>query len=392
MVNKEKEMLQSRIKKGAGILFFTVFLLGLPFPVMGAKKAEPPKEFTIDLDKFEEGEDADAAFSPQITYDKEKDQLSLEFSTEGQKEDQYPVSFFENTKQKLEGYSGIVLSIVNEQAEDVKMNMLLSTQDDEVLVVRDGAKVVLKEGNTWQETETDLGCFTIPADFNGEVYLPFFALAQTKDKEDIDGIYGIGFTFVLPEDDTLHVTLEAIRVLPAADMQALIWFEVSGADTVLRPTVGESIAEYSVAFYNMEGTAVSDKEKVSYEIKKADGGSAEGAAFDKNGKLTVTKDAKDGEYQIFARCDSGQNFVRNVALKGSWTETQKTENGYDASMLATDQVTEIVSKDSPFMNASLILVLRVVAAAVVVVFLGYYVYKHRKYKKEFVETYYKGEK
>ena len=133
MVNKEKEMLQSRIKKGAGILFFTVFLLGLPFPVMGAKKAEPPKEFTIDLDKFEEGEDADAAFSPQITYDKEKDQLSLEFSTEGQKEDQYPVSFFENTKQKLEGYSGIVLSLVNEQAEDVKMNMLLSTQDDEVL-------------------------------------------------------------------------------------------------------------------------------------------------------------------------------------------------------------------------------------------------------------------
>ena len=106
----------------------------------------------------------------------------------------------------------------------------------------------------------------------------------------------------------------------------------------------------------------------------------------------MTKDAKDGEYQIFAHCDSGQNFVRNVALKGSWTETQKTENGYDASMLATDQVTEIVSKDSPFMNASLILGLRVVAAAVVVVFLGYYVYKHRKYKKEFVETYYKGEK
>lgn len=361
----------------------------MPSVVMAAKKAEPPKEISMKLDGFEAGEDAKEEFLPQIDYDKETEHLHLLVSTEGQKEGQYPLSFFQDTKKDFKGYGGVVLSLVNEQAEELKMNMLLAPQKGGASVVADGEKVVLKEDEIWQETTADLGSFTIPADFDGQVYLPFDIFEQA---EEIDGIYGLGFTFVLPEDDTAQVTLEAIQILPDADMQALDWFEVNGADTVLRPTVGESIADYTTAFYNMAGTELKKNEAVAYEIQTEDGSAPEGMSIDENGRLTVKNDAVDGTYRLFARDASGQAFRRTITLKGSWTETQKTENGYDASMLPTDRVTEIVAEDSPFMDDSLIRAVRVAAVVIIVVFLGHYVYKHRKYKKEFVDAYYKGEK
>lgn len=389
MSDKEKVRLKNRIKKGMGCLFLAGCVGFMPSAVMAAKKAEPPKEFSVKLDGFEAGEDAKEELLPQIDYDKETEQLHLSVSTEGQKEGQYPLSFFQDTKKDLKGYGGVVLSLVNEQAEELKMNMLLAPQEGGASVVADGEKVVLKEDEIWQETTADLGCFTIPADFDGQIYLPFDIFEQA---EEIDGIYGLGFTFVLPEDDTAQVTLEAIQILPDADMQALNWFEVNGADTVLRPTVGESIADYITAFYNMAGTELKKNEAVTYEIQTEDGSAPEGMSIDENGRLTVKNDAVDGAYLLFARDASGQAFRRTITLKGSWTETQKTENGYDASMLPTDRVTEVVAEDSPFMDASLIRAVRVAAVAIIVVFLGHYAYKHRKYKKEFVDAYYKGEK
>ena len=161
---------------------------------------------------------------------------------------------------------------------------------------------------------------------------------------------------------------------------------------MLRPTVGESIADYTTAFYNMAGTELKKNEAVTYEIQTEDGSAPEGMSIDENGRLTVKNDAVDGAYLLFARDASGQAFRRTITLKGSWTETQKTENGYDASMLPTDRVTEVVAEDSPFMDDSLIRAVRVAAVVIIVVFLGHYVYKHRKYKKEFVDAYYKGEK
>lgn len=385
-------ILQNIIKKGIGCLFLAGCLGGMPFSVMAAKKTEPPKEISVELDGFEAGEDAKEEFSPTIGYDKESGRLSLGVSTKGQEEGQYPLSFFLDTKKKLDGYGGIVLSLVNERSEEIKMNMLLATQDDEALVVRDGEKIVLKEDDIWQETVTELGCFTVPANFSGQIYLPFGVFEQAENAEGIEGIYGFGFTFVLPEDDTADVTFEKIQILPDADMQTLIWFEVNGADTVRRPSVGESVADYDAAFYHMDGKEIPEGGAVTYEIKKEDGSAAAGVSIDENGRLTVNTDAKDGTYELLAHSTSGETFRRMLTLKGSWTETQKTENGYDASMLPTDQVTEIVAKDSLFMNDTLMFALRTAAAVIAVLFLGHYLYKHRKYKKEFVDAYYKGEK
>lgn len=385
-------ILRKIIKNGTGCLLLAGCLGVMPFSVMAAKKTEPPKVISVELDGFETGEDAKEEFSPMIDYDKESGRLNLSVSTKGQKEGQYPLSFFQDTKEKLNGYGGVVLSLVNEQPEEVKMNMLLATQDDEALVVRDGEKVVLKEDDIWQETVTKLGCFTLPANFDGQIYLPFGVFEQAENEEGIEGIYGFGFTFVLPEDDMADVTFEEIQILPDTDMQTLIWFEVNGSDTVRRPSVGESVADYDAAFYHMDGMEMPDGGAVTYEIKKADGSAPDGVSIDEKGRLTVNTEARDGDYELLAHSTSGETFKRTITLKGSWTETQKTDNGYDASMLPTDQVTEIVEKDSPFMNDTLILALRIFAAVAAVLFLGHYLYKHRKYKKEFVDAYYRGEK
>ena len=61
-------------------------------------------------------------------------------------------------------------------------------------------------------------------------------------------------------------------------------------------------------------------------------------------------------------------------------------------MVSPDEVTEVVSREHPLMDDVLVKRIRMAVVAIVVIFLGYYTYKHNRYKKEFMKKYDKGEK
>lgn len=72
-----------------------------------------------------------------------------------------------------------------------------------------------------------------------------------------------------------------------------------------------------------------------------------------------------------------------ITLKKSWTETQKTENGYDASMVLPDEVVKVADDTSVWMNASYLVIGRILVVVSAVAFLIYYTYKHKKNKEMF---------
>lgn len=388
---------KQNIKKGACSLLLICSLFCFPVSVFGAKmqKTEEKEILEIRLDKFQAGEDVTESFSPQIVYDETSGQTNLSFQTEGETEGQYALSVFENDKEKLKDYEGVELCLKNNRNEELKMNVLLSTLEETVLIVRDGAKVWLEEKDVYQVKESELGCFTVPANYDGTIYIPFTAFAQvddTEEPEEITGIYGIGFTFVLPEDSRADVSLSAIRMIPENTAQAKTYFEITGADSVLRPRLGESTANYSVEFYNGMGQVCDSRDAVSYEIVSVDGGQAKGAFIDENGRLTVEPAAAEGTYLLRANSAMGKTAEKEITFKASWTESQKTDNGYDASMVSPDEVTEVVSREHPLMDDVLVKRIRMAVVAIVVIFLGYYTYKHNRYKKEFMKKYDKGGK
>ena len=362
------------------LIVFGIFLQQSPCDIYASEQKE---ELAIKLNHFKLGEDAKEEFSPEISYNKEEGNMKISFQTMNQKEGEYPVSVFENTKQKLSGYAGVNIKVKN-SAENVKGNVLFSTQKGNVLVLEDDVPVILKQNGTCYTEKVEYGAFSIPANFEGEIYIPFssFTKGDEAEREELEkGIYGLGFTLVAPEKKQISVEFQSVSFIPKTENE-IFYFTLSGSEKVLRPSIGESVENYSVDFFDREGQKIEKTCAISYCITK-DGRPAKGISMDENGKLTVTAEAQEGEYRLEAKNSEGESTYLLITLKKSWTETQKTENGYDASMVLPDEVVKVVDDTSVWMNAGYLVTGRVLAVVSVVAFFIYYIYKHKKNKEAF---------
>ncbi|MBO5373384.1 MAG: hypothetical protein J6A75_11820 [Lachnospiraceae bacterium] len=352
--------------------------------------AETKEKLHIPLDAFHAGEDVEDGYQLEMDYGKEQENLHISFQTDGKEEGEYPVSVFENVEEVFKGYSGISFDIFN-QGQEVKMNMLFSTKEEHVFVLEDGVDVVLYQDNTCNVQTVEYGAFSIPKDFKGSIYIPFNSFTggeKAKNKELKRGIYGLGFTFVVPENAKVRLLLSSLCVLPDEDVKTAAYFQIVGDKSVLRPALGKSYADYEVKFYNRKGKAKAKPQKITYELTK-DGQEAKGITIDDTGHLVAEPAAEEGIYLLKAYNPKGVFSSMEIELKKSWTETQKTDNGYDASVVSPDLVTEIVSKDSILMNEKFFEYVRMMAVIGSVIFLTYYYLRHRKakeqFKKEFLE-------
>lgn len=345
-------------------------------------------EALLPLDQFAVSADTDTALSPELSSG--GDGLHFSLSTAGMKEGQYPVSVFENCSLDLGAYNGMRLEISNSRPEDLKLNLLVSSADGTVRIVQDGKELALSQENTWIQEKTELGCFTVPGSFEGSVYIPFSAFEKEDSDPSPGVIYGIGFTFVLPQDAQADVTVAAIQMLTAGEMQERSWFGIDGDESVLKPTFGESVASYQVHFYDLNNDPLPE-EDIVWHISLDGEENPAGVQFDPDGLLTVYPEAAEGTYLLRASTDAGEDTVRQITFKASWTTTQKTDNGYDASMVPTDDVTQIVAADSVWMNDTFLWVLRIAACTAAAAFLLFYSYRHRKCRQQFIEEYKKGE-
>lgn len=350
--------------------------------------SEPKEELQIELKDFKPGEDAKEEFSPEIIYEKETGSMTVSFQTMEQEEGEYPISVFENTKQKLSGYAGVNIKVKN-ASEEVKANVLFSTQNGQVLVLEDETDVVLKQNKNYKIEKVSYGAFRIPANFEGEIYIPFssFIGEDEKLKNELEtGIYGLGFTFVAPQQKQISIEIQEISFLPYEE-NSISYFGISGDENVLRHSIGESVSTYQVEFFDWEGRKTANPYKMSYDITK-DGKRADGITIDENGTLTVTAGAKEGEYLLTAENEQKESTCFTIELKKSWTETQKTANGYDASMVLPDEVVKVVEDDSVWMNQRYLLVGKICAALAAGAFFIYYICKRRKHKDALKKEFY----
>ena len=220
--------------------------------------------------------------------------------------------------------------------------------------------------------------FAKPYNARAKVIERFFLEFQEELEK---GIYGLGVTLVAPEKKQISVEIQSVSFIPDKENE-IFYFTLSGSEKVLRPSIGESVENYSVDFFDREGQKIEKTCAISYCITK-DGRPVKGISIDENGKLTVTAEAEEGEYRLEAKNSEGESTYLLITLKKSWTETQKTENGYDASMVLPDEVVKVVDDTSVWMNAGYLVTGRVLAVVSVVAFLIYYIYKHKKNKEAF---------
>ncbi|WP_141703142.1 hypothetical protein [Eisenbergiella tayi] len=340
---------------------------------------------TISLDGLQPAEEFANDF-PEPSYNEEDLEWRMELDGEGLAADNYAVSYFNNQSYDLSDVAGIEIAVRNNRKEAVKCNLLLSTYSEEVLLAGDGARIFMISGKNMSVVYAQYGCFVIPPEFKGKIYIPLSALSTTEGEKpaELTGIYGFGFTFVLSRDEKIDLSFSEIHIYQDTDNGIPAYFEIQGDEHVLNPIIGESQSYYSLVFYDKRGNVCQSSADISYGI--ADGRDNTGLEISSEGCLTVNTSAEEGEYYLFART-LGYTVEKKIDLEVSWTNKQMTENGYNASMVFPDEVAEVVASDSLFMNDTVILCIRAGVLITLFIFLVYYSIRHQKYRKELYKSY-----
>lgn len=303
--------------------------------------------------------------------------LRLTVDAAGEDDEYSTISFFKELDDDKDDYAGILLEVKNDSKIPVDMNIVCINQEYDSLMVRDGMYVVLKEDGKYRSQMVSNQVMTVPEQYEGEIYVPFlaFSLNGSSEAAEIDDIRGIGFTVVASATDAIDIKISDIFLTEQSkkSQNTLAYVVLEGDETLLKPTQEESVSQYRAIACNLAGEELEDI-PVRYEISESDG-----MSMDENtGLLTVNNDASIENFVVRAITEDGIVAEKNVDLKASWTTTQKTDNGYDASLASPDEVADILEKCRFLMNEKLILTIRVIGGISVILFIGIYLYQRKK--------------
>lgn len=357
--------------------FFLLLLIMCVIPAIEVKADWKDEGKDIPVKNFYLGESEQELDAEAVSED---GVLHLTVDTAGKKEGYYAASFFKNLKTDKNEYAGIALEVKNNRSEPVRMNVICINRDGTALAVKDGTDVIFNTEKKYTSGKVENGSLEIPEAYEGELYLPFnqLALSGSTELAELEGIQGIGFTLVISEETVADIEISSIFLTMCTEetKQETAYLILEGDATVLKPTLGESVSQYHAAAYNIAGEPL-DEAVVRYEIP-----GCEGAKIDENsGLLCMNQNIEQEIIPIRAIAEDGSVTEKKVEVKASWTTTQKTDNGYDASLASPDEVADIQEKILFLTDEKLIWTVRIIAVVSLLIFVIHYQYHRRKRAK-----------
>lgn len=368
------------LKKKSVMLAMVLCILGMG---AGSLSVEAAKSRKADFSDFiGSSEDmAGGTIAPELTYEKEGDILHLSFDTNGYQERYYTATAFKNIKLDLEEFAGISFQVQNCLKTPVRMNFALFDSEGRTVDVGAGFYVKLQETKT-SYAKVEYGCFELPAEFCGEVQIPFDVLAFQDTGERCGGItqiWGYGIICVAQQSEAYDVTFSELTLLTAEETisaGAACELEIEGEERAFRPKVGESDTPYHAVIYNMLGEGV--PAEAFFSLNAA----YEQASVSGDGVLTVGCKCPEETIELKAETADGLEAVRQIQIYDSWTNSVSTDNGYDASLADPSEIEPIVTLADDMCDPNTLWLIRGGFAAGGVIFLGYYLAARRKNRSD----------
>ncbi|BBF45459.1 predicted membrane protein [Lachnospiraceae bacterium KM106-2] len=345
---------------------------------MQISKAANPSDIKIQNYSFQK-----EGLKGKASVQKEIGKISLSLDTKKKKKGYYSSTLFLTDSRNVSKYGGFTTKMINKSNHSLRLNIAMNTKSKGVVVVKNGASVILNQNGVTSYQRVANDCFEIPAGYKGSITIPFYGLADQKNQKllenEIEDIYGVGFIFVLQEQAQNEITISDMSLieegyLPAKKQIALV--QIKGEESMLRPIEGSSVEEYKVSAFDMVGDSVQTKAKLSlqrhYDFVRMTSG----------GKLEVDANAQDDSVVLCATTSNGVVAKKKVYLQYSWTKKVMTENGYNAAIAKPSEVKPLLHQGNPLMNDRLLLVIRVVGVIGVGMFFLHYISRRKRYKRE----------
>ncbi|MDT8718865.1 hypothetical protein IAI10_19610 [Clostridium sp. 19966] len=304
----------------------------------------------------------------QLKYTVNNNSIDLKVDSENLNKGYYTANLYSKGSYNWGNFGMAAFNIKNNSDGDLKFNFLVVKKDGTYLSVTSDKTVLIKKENEEliEKTAPSYGTINIAKGFQGMIYVPLDSLKSKigDDKpysfSDI-AAWGIGIT--TEENKEKQVVLRDFSLISKNDPlvgYGNLNFYIQGEDRVQIPVQGESIALYKSSLNN---------EQVNYRLED----NASGVYISKDGKLTLTTNAKEGKIKIEA-VYGNLAVEKEIQLFKSWTLSAKEVDGTSKSIPAPGEVKNLLSGIYPLiMSAAFINSIRIGALVLAVIFLYLYI-------------------
>ena len=300
------------------ILCLSVCFLLLSFPG-NASAVTSESEETITPSEMKEWDNG-ANVTSESSGTGENFQVSVFADTNDLKEGYYSIYLFDNTVRTVKTYDGIRFNIKNDNSTELKINLTLTVNTDVSVSLTDSSFALLESDNQsiHETVAAAYGTISIPAKFDGTVYVPFSQLS-TSDGERISltKIQSLGITAVMSQGQTVHYVIGNIAFLrnSVTSMKDSYYFiTVSGSSKITIPHTGSEIETYHAEVKDLDSNPVD--QNVTFYLDE----SIAGVSISKDGKLEIESDCVASEIRVCAKTENSvDSGVLRISLQHSDT-------------------------------------------------------------------------
>lgn len=244
--------------------------------------------------------------------------ISLRANTFGLSKRYYSVYLYDLTARNLASYDGIAFNFQNKSGAALKIDLTFTTNSGTSASISDGSYAILEKADHSLEESASpsYGTISIPANFDGSVYVPLSKLYTSDGKNvSIAKIQSWGVTAVMSENEQIEYQMGNIRFLGgslAAMRDQYYQISLSGVDSISIPHFGSTIESYQAQIKDMDNNAVT--QNPTFYLKN----NVPGVTLSADGKLQISSDCTASSVTIGVKLGNSMTFSeKTIALKKS---------------------------------------------------------------------------
>jgi len=271
----------------------------------------------------------------------------------------YSAYIYELKKSNWTKYGELVFSIKNESKDPLKFNVIVERESGESLTILENSQVFIQKKG---EEKLDIisptfGSIELEGHFDGTVHIPFNSLqdknlTEFPKEQQISQIISWGITTNIVENKELEFRVEDFELVLKENAllnNKLAGIIINGDKQVLKPIVGESIAQYSVEMNGMN-------ERASFQLDKP----INGAILTDDGRLTLTPSIQTDKLLIQVEIDNKWRKQFNVELTTPWSLNAKDKDGTSLAIPKIGEMAKVTNSSDPFLNKNTLIALRMI--------------------------------
>lgn len=249
--------------------------------------------------------------------------LSVQSDTSGLTKGYYSVYLYDLTSRAIRSDDGISFYFKNENDTAMKISLTMVVNSKTSVSLTDASYVLLESADRSliESVAPSSGTVSIPADFEGTVYVPFSRL-YTFDglSVPLTRIQSWGITVVMTENQQLRFQLGDVTLLSGslASMKGSYYLiSMTGDNSVTVPNVGAATESFQVQAKDLDGNPVNEAPVFYLKSKTA------GVTLSEDGTLQVTAGCEASGVTVCAKLPDSVNFAQTeVTFKkistGGW--------------------------------------------------------------------------